>query len=340
MKTKIKFWPIFLGLVLVGIFLTIAFKFSELETLFNILRKGTWYWVLILIFTQVVFLYSQLEIFSLLFGVFKVFPSLRKIAKIYFSINFANLTLPSAGVSGLALFAKIGPVVTGIKNAQAFVLNLMYYLINYASFCVIIVFAFPLLKTIDRLQTYHYLSASVIFLIVIFGIWLVYLAFINKSHLKKIIKTISSFVNSVARLFLKKDVISTQNSHDFSQELHTLAKEYKNNKNYFIESIFFSLAGHLLQIAVLYFSFYAFGINPPLYVVLVGYIFSIIFVLVSPTPSGIGIVEPTMVLMMSSMGVSIESATIATMVFRGISFWMPFFIGMFAARNLKLADSK
>jgi uncharacterized protein (TIRG00374 family) len=59
-----------------------------------------------------------------------------------------------------------------------------------------------------------------------------------------------------------------------------------------------------------------------------------LFLIISPTPSGIGIVEGVMTLALRSLGIALEDAAILSLVYRGFTFWVPFFFGMATFRQL------
>jgi uncharacterized protein (TIRG00374 family) len=65
-----------------------------------------------------------------------------------------------------------------------------------------------------------------------------------------------------------------------------------------------------------------------------GFSISYLFLIVSPTPSGIGIVEGVMPLALSSLNVPWSQAVIITLAYRGITFWLPLGVGAVAFRTL------
>jgi uncharacterized protein (TIRG00374 family) len=56
--------------------------------------------------------------------------------------------------------------------------------------------------------------------------------------------------------------------------------------------------------------------------------------LISPTPSGIGVVEGLMALGLSSLRVEWSQAVIITLVYRAFTFWIPLAVGAWAFRRL------
>lgn len=90
----------------------------------------------------------------------------------------------------------------------------------------------------------------------------------------------------------------------------------------------------VILISILSLLFLAFGLKFDLGVVVSGFTLGYLFTIISPTPSGIGVMEGMMTLALNSLGVELESAAILTLAFRAITFWVPFFWGMVAFRAL------
>ncbi len=336
MRTKLKFWPIVSGIILIVFFVILAIKFSDLEKFYKTLQQGIWYYIFALFTFETLYLVDQAEIFTGLFKIYNVNITIRKILKVFLAANFTNLALPSAGIAGLTVFSQAGPKLFNIKRSKAMVINLLYYFLNYGSFIVLMILGIILLFTMNKLQTYHYISASLMFILVLTGSSIFWVGYKNKNHLKNLLEGVAKFINFFSQRLSKKDLIKKDNINNLQTEIFYTTSVYKRNKHKFLEPLAFALLGHFIQIFVLYISFLAFGYNPEFYIVIIGYIFSVVFIMVSPTPSGIGIVEPVMAVTMASLGAPIEIATIATLTFRGITFWLPFFIGFYATRRLKL----
>ena len=58
-----------------------------------------------------------------------------------------------------------------------------------------------------------------------------------------------------------------------------------------------------------------------------GFAIAYLFLIVSPTPAGIGIVEGIMPLALSSLRVPWSEAVVITLAYRGITFWIPLALG-------------
>jgi hypothetical protein len=63
-----------------------------------------------------------------------------------------------------------------------------------------------------------------------------------------------------------------------------------------------------------------------------GFAIGYLFLIVSPTPSGIGFVEGAMTLALTTLRVPLAAATIITLAYRGITLWLTLLYGAIAMR--------
>jgi len=65
---------------------------------------------------------------------------------------------------------------------------------------------------------------------------------------------------------------------------------------------------------------------------IVGTSLSYLFLIVSPTPYGLGVVEGILTLALRSMYIPVSDALVLTISYRGVIFWIPFLLGAIAFR--------
>lgn len=90
---------------------------------------------------------------------------------------------------------------------------------------------------------------------------------------------------------------------------------------------FWTVLSHATSWLSLVAVFLALGIGTNFLDSAVAYIVSVISLILSPTPMGIGFVEGAMTGALLGQGLGLAAATAVMLVFRGISFWLPFLIG-------------
>jgi len=93
-----------------------------------------------------------------------------------------------------------------------------------------------------------------------------------------------------------------------------------------------ALLGKVLLIGVLAATFMAFRQPFSAGTLIAGFSIGYLFLIVSPTPSGLGFVEGVMPLTFMALGVPRTSAVLITVAYRGLTFWLPFGYGFIAFR--------
>jgi uncharacterized protein (TIRG00374 family) len=93
-----------------------------------------------------------------------------------------------------------------------------------------------------------------------------------------------------------------------------------------------ALLNETLNLTMFYVLARSFGLHLSFGVLVAAYSVSILFYIISPTPGGIGFVEGALVLVLTSLGVVRARATVLTVAYRGITFWLPFILGFVALR--------
>jgi hypothetical protein len=66
-----------------------------------------------------------------------------------------------------------------------------------------------------------------------------------------------------------------------------------------------------------------------------GFSIGYLFLIVSPTPAGVGVVESILPVALNSLRVPWAAAVLITLVYRGITFWFPLAVGGIAFRLLE-----
>lgn len=324
----------FLVLFLVVLF----FRFADLKALIFILKQGIWYYVLIFFLLQIAYLLSQPLIFLHLYKIFSKTGRLWELMNIFLATNFVNLALPLVGVSGIVAFIGYAQK-TGLSKTQAIIINALFYILVFFSF----IFIIPLIFISP-----HQLADISLWeknIIIIFGVaillctYLFFMIIKNTQFMDKIVRGSSGFINKIYHLFSKKILISKVKLATILDEFYFFRLTIKNKITLLIKPFFYALLGHILHVLVLYFIFLSFSVSVPIIVPIIGYIISVVFILVSVTPSGVGIVEPLMILFFTSEGIPLEIATVVTLIFRGIVFWLPFILGFFSLRFIHFYKS-
>jgi uncharacterized protein (TIRG00374 family) len=98
------------------------------------------------------------------------------------------------------------------------------------------------------------------------------------------------------------------------------------------QTIVFELAIFVLDALTLWLMFRALGNNPAIWIAFVSFIMASITATLGPIPLGLGTFEAGCIGMLSFLGVALETALAATIMLRGLTFWLPMIPGLWLAR--------
>jgi uncharacterized protein (TIRG00374 family) len=254
-----------------------------------------------------------------------------------FAAFFMNVVAPSAGVSGAAVFISSGRQ----KNhspAKVAVAYALFVLFDYIGFLLVLMLGLAVLARRNRLSAAE-ISASVILLIIALALTiLLYLGARSARSLGKVLALIARVINSITRPFIHREYLSTERAYSFAEEasegIQALRKDVKN----WLKPLILAVNNKAILIIILAMVFLAFRVPFSAGTLIAGFSIGNLFLIISPTPSGIGFFEGALTLSLTSLHVPLEAAGVITLAYRGITFWLPLVFGMGAMRLLP--DSK
>ena len=109
-----------------------------------------------------------------------------------------------------------------------------------------------------------------------------------------------------------------------------LSIDIQNNrisKKQFFITLFYSILIEFVGISHLYVAMLALNYNPSLFAAFLGYVISVIFLIVSPFLRGLGAIEVSMVFILVRLGYTSIEAVAITFLYRFFEFWLPLIAG-------------
>ena len=164
---------------------------------------------------------------------------------------------------------------------------------------------------------------------------LLILGFYSEKQLGSVLAWIARLINRIVRPIRSKkhkEYLSEQRAFEFSQEVADGVREIRHKPRDLFFPVLLALNSKILMILVLYCVFVASKVPISIGTLIAGFSVSFLFSIVSPTPSGIGIVEGILPLALNSFYIPLGTAAIITLMFRGFTFWLPLLFGMVAFR--------
>ncbi len=319
------------------IFLGAAFvylSFGEIETILTTLQKGNVWFVLLAIFIQCVwFLVSGLTYLSL-YRVLGMDGAIYEFSLMSAAANFINVVAPSAGMGGMAVF-----ISNATRNNQspgkATVISVLYILLDYVAFLAVLALGLFVLARRNNLSPTEIIASFVMLAIAATLGFFLYLGSKSAQALGSALAGIARFINRIARPFIHRAYLSETRAYEFAEEMATDLKSLPERWRSLVKPLMYALLNKALMMSILAACFLSFDVPFTAGTIIGGFSISYLFLVVSPTPSGIGIVEGIMPLALSSLRVPWSQAVIVTLAYRGITFWLPLGVGAIALRALE-----
>jgi uncharacterized protein (TIRG00374 family) len=336
MNKKNKNWgrKIFLILIIVA-FALVIMKFSDLQNLYDNIKTGNGYYILAAFIFQLIYFYFFALAYATSFHTVGINTSTRRLFPLIFAYIFVNVVAPTGGVSGPALFAT-----EAAKRKESSVKTLAAVLIaniaQFVTFFIILSFGFIYLFVNQELRLYQIIGALLLFALTGFLVMILVLGIFNKGALLAGLKWCYKRFNRISRLFKSEDKFLEEHAAKDVNEFSSSVIRVLDHPQLFTKTFVFSIVAHIINLISLGLIFAAFQQNFTLGILASGYVMAVLFQIIGITPYGVGLSEGAMTLVLASLGVPTEKAFLITIVFRGMSFWIPFLIGFVLLRKIHI----
>lgn len=311
----------------------IYLSFSELESVAETLQHGNIWFILLGVVFQlgwfVVTGYTYLSLYRLL----GMDESLAQTTLLSAAANFVSTIAPSAGMGGVVVFLSEASR-KGHPAGKVTVISMLFVFLDYVAFLFVLALGLIVLVRRNDLDPSEMIASAVILIIASSLGFLLYLGSKSADALGNALAWMARLVNRIVRPFLHREYLNETRAHEFAHEIAADLKSLPQKKNSLLIPLLSALTAKAFTMLVLVTSFLSFDVPFSAGTIIGGFSITYLFLVVSPTPSGIGIVEGVMPLALSSLRVPWSQAIIITLAYRGITFWLSLGIGAIAFRML------
>jgi glycosyltransferase 2 family protein len=319
-----------LVIIVLGVSL-VAFRFSELQSIVQTLQNANSVYLMLAVMMQVVWFFIQAGAFRSLYRIMGIKEQLRHLVGVAVSANFINVIAPSGGIGGMAVFVDDADK-RGHPHGRVVAVSALYIFLDYIAFLTILAAGFTVLLRRNSLNAGEISAGAILLLAVLVIGWLIFTGVRSPQQFGRVLGKIFRGVNSLLRPLLRRDYMHEDQAYLFAAEvadgLAVLQTEHKS----LIRPILFLILNFMIQMVILTFCFLSFEVAFTLGTIVAGFAIGYLFLIVSPTPSGIGIVEGGLPIVLTSLHVPFEQGLIVTLAYRAVSFWMPLGLGAIAFR--------
>ena len=323
-------------IVILVIFLTATFvylSFGEIESIIQTIKKGNIWFVLLAILIQCSWFVMTGLTYHSLYRILGMDGTITQITLISAAANFVNIVAPSAGMGGMAIFIRDANR-NGKSPGKVTVVNMLFLFLDYIAFLFVLTLGLIILFRRNDLKASEITASLIIFAIATVLGFLLYLGSKSARALGNALAWLAKLINRIANPFIQRDYLSEARAHEFAHEMATDLKSLPEKSHSLIKPLLFALACKALLMCILITAFLSFEVPFTVGTIIGGFSIAYLFLIVSPTPSGIGIVEGIMPLALTSLRVPWSEAVIITLAYRGITFWLSLGVGAIALRIL------
>jgi glycosyltransferase 2 family protein len=329
----------FIALVLMLGVIFVLTRTADIQAIVEVVQRGKILYLILALVMGLVYIACMATFIQTLFRIFGMEESRLHLMKVVTAASFVTVLAPSGGLSAMAVYLADAQI-RGRSKVRVTVAAVLFVWFEYIGTLAILFLGLLTLAYRDNLH-WSEITASLILLAGALMIGaLIFLGLESSTYLSNVLVWLAKAVNRILRPFLKRDYLDVGRAHFFALEVSAGLLTLRNHPNWAIKPLLFALAAKALLWTVLFFCFMAFNVTPDPGTLVAGLSLASLFLIVSPTPAGMGIVEGVLAVALVSMGVPIEDATVVTIAYRGITFWMPFFIGIFTFRLLHRRGKK
>jgi uncharacterized protein (TIRG00374 family) len=320
-------------------FIFVVAKLSELQNIAETLQQGIWWYIGLALLIEVLWVFNCGASFRAIYRAMGIEEQIGTLSLMVLAANFLNAVAPSAGVSGVAVFMSEARR-RNYSTARAAVATVLFLMFDYLGLIsILLVGLVILIRRNDLTLVVIIASAALIGLALLFA-FLLNLGMQSAVSFGNALATIARFINKVLRPFIHREYLSEVRAHEFAHDAAEGLIKMRSQPNTMIPPIFLAFTNKASLILILTLIFLAFNVPISVGTVIACFSIGSLFVIISPTPAGIGVVEGALTLALTSMYISLEDAAVITLSYRGITFWLPLLSGMISLRALEKVGIK
>ncbi len=325
-------------LVVVVLFLAVTliiFSFSELQSVIQTLQDAHMRYVFLAILVEAIWFFTLGWMFQRLYGLLGMKESKRRLTLLAAAASFVGVVTPSAGFGGLAVFIADGQGRSH-PSGKVTVAGALYALLDQAAFLCVLALGIIVLIRRNHLGAGEIGASLILVAVASVLAFLLFLGYRSSQALGNVLAALSRIVNAVARPFIHREYLSEERAHGFASDVSEGLGAVPSKPPNLIQAFLLSLGNKILLMGILTCSFLSFDVPSSAGTIVGGFAIAYLFQIVSPTPSGVGVVEGVLAVALHTLGVNFSQAVIVTLVYRGVTFWLPLAAGAIAFRALRL----
>ena len=308
-------------------------RFSELKDFLNTLHHSNYRFLIAALIVELIWMFNSATDYGSIYRLVGLKERTSHLVLVATAANFVNVVAPSGGIGGMAVFLDDANRQNH-ASGRVTVVGVLYILFDYLAFFCVLTLGFIVLIRRNNLNPGELTAAAILLIIAGAVAFLLYLGYKSTERLGKALARLAQPVNRILRPFIHRDYIPAERPFTFATEVGEGIAMLRGKRQELLWPFLFALNNFALLICVLAFTFLALGTPFTVGTLVGGFAIGYLFLIVSPTPSGLGVVEGAMTIALNTLRVDMAAALLITLTYRFITFWFPLAVGAVAFRVL------
>ncbi|HVM71276.1 MAG TPA: lysylphosphatidylglycerol synthase transmembrane domain-containing protein [Anaerolineales bacterium] len=324
---------IIVALILLLAIVFVFLRFSELKDFLTTLHHSNYRFLIAAFLVELIWMFNSATDYGSLYRLVGLKEKTLHLVLVATAANFVNVVAPSVGIGGMAVFLDDANRQNH-STGKVTVVGVLYILFDYLAFFCVLTLGFIVLIRRNNLNPGEITAAAILLLIAGAVAFLLFLGYKSTEQLGKALAWMARLINGVLRPFIHRDYIQPERPFTFAQEVGEGIVMLRGKRQELLWPFLYAANNFALLICVLAFTFLALGTPFTVGTLVGGFAISYLFLIVSPTPSGLGVVEGAMTIALNTLRVDMAAALLITLTYRFITFWFPLAIGAVTFRFL------
>lgn len=323
MKFLKKNWKMLFGLIAIvgmAVFFMRGDRFNELV---KAITEGYPLLLIAAFFCQMSKYFLQAESFVWCFKAVRAKLAYPINVGLVFKTFFLDTIIPSFNISGTSIVIKEASQ-HGIVDGKSTGAALLRQISISAAFVLIMVVGFLVLFILGKLEVGYIIIGFATMLSVGALVLGMILAALKPDWVLKVAKPIERPLDKILAYFHKKPI--DQPLENLVETYASSAKLMVSNKRDILIEYIYTVVANVAELACFTFICFAFSVTD-FNVAICVYVLVSVAALASPIPQGVGVVEAAALVAFTLFGVGQATAMAIIMIYRVVSFWIPFLTG-------------
>lgn len=320
--------------LLLGVFFIIN-QFTQLESIIEVARRGDWRYLGLSLLAQALWFVATAGTLAAVFTSLGRKRSLASMVLVGAAANFINIVAPSGGMSGLAVLVSDARHHQQ-SGARATVAGALFVLSEYISFFFFLALGLLVFSRRGSLDATELAPAGFLVLMTALLATGLYLGMRSEQALARALTWGVRLINKIIWPFWHRQYLSESRAEEFATETAEALTHLRQKPYKVLPALLYSVASKTAMLLVMLLMFLAFDVQISVGTLFASFTVAYLFVIVSPTPAGIGVVEGLLTLSLVSFSIPVGAAAVVVLGYRAVTFWLPLLVGMLAFQVLQL----